>query len=289
MHRAAWGPVALMLLEKGAKVNARDNDGKTALDQATWSDNGGTAALLRKHGGIHGTIDAAAYGGDIEAVKGFLANGVEVNVKGGSIMGTPLHYAAQAGHLDIVELLLAKGAEVNVTIQVEGGVFNGKTPMDRAHSFNHTKIADLLRKHGGKTGEEFAEGFKDYFVGTIKIRLHQAKLSEDRKRVPWTGYGVDGGFPRTVVTAVEITNASGTYSLPANMVNDLGNPNIGHVHVRKNGKLLELSMNNSDGAGGYNALFQVDLAKAQACRFVKVAIDDDHTKTHDWTALKKRK
>ena len=288
LHRAA-GAVALMLLEKGAKVNARDNDGKTALDQATWSDNGGTAALLRKHGGEHGTIDSAAYGGDIEAVKGFLANGVEVNVKGGSIMGTPLHYAAQAGHLDIVELLLAKGAEVNVTIQVEGGVFNGKTPMDRAHSFNHTKIAALLRKHGGKTGEEFAEKFKDYFVGTIKIRFHQAELSEDRKRVPWTGYGVDGGFPRTVVTAVEITNASGTYSLPANMVNDLGDPNIGHVHVRQNGKLLELSMNGSDGAGGYDALFKVDLAKAQACRFVKVAIDDDHTKTHDWTALKKRK
>ena len=288
LHRAV-GAVALMLLEKGAKVNARDNDGKTALDQATWSDNGGTAALLRKHGGEHGTIDSAAYGGDIEAVKGFLANGVEVNVKGGLIMGTPLHYAAQAGHLDIVELLLAKGAEVNVTIQVEGGVFNGKTPMDRAISFNHTKIADLLRKHGGKTGEGFAEGFKDYFVGTIKIRFHQAELSEDRKRVPWTGYGVDGGFPGTVVTAVEITNASGTYSLPANMVNDLGNPNIGHVHVRQNGKLLELSMNGSDGAGGYDALFKVDLAKAQACRFVKVAIDDDHTKTHNWTALKKRR
>ena len=148
LHRAVWGPVAMrkhlggrtvreadlnenylkivgMLLEKGAKVNARDNDGKTALDQATWSDKGGTAALLRKHGGEHGTIDSAAYGGDIEAVKGFLANGVEVNV----------------------------------TIQVEGGIFNGKTPMDRANSFNHTKITALLHKHGGKTNEELkAEG-----------------------------------------------------------------------------------------------------------------------------------
>jgi len=137
--------------------------------------------------------------------------------------------------------------------------------------------------------EEPASSFKDYFVGTVKVRVHEAELSEDRKRVPWTGYGVDGGFPETVVTAVEITNASGTYSLPADMVNDLGNPNIGHVHVRQNGKLLELSMNNSDGAGGHNVLFQVDLAKAQACRFVKVAIDDDHTKTHDWTAIKKHK
>jgi ankyrin repeat protein len=147
-----------MLLEKGAKVNARDNGGKTPLDQAVRNGEKEIVALLRKHGGRHGTIDGAAYGGDIEAVKGFLANGVEVNVKGGSIMGAPLHYAAQGGHLDIVELLLAKGAEVNVTIQVEGGNFNGKTPLDRANSFNHSKITDLIRKHGGKTGEELKGG-----------------------------------------------------------------------------------------------------------------------------------
>jgi hypothetical protein len=130
--------------------------------------------------------------------------------------------------------------------------------------------------------------FQDYFVGTIKIRFHEEKLPENRKRDPWTGYGVDGGFPQTVVSSLEITDASGTYTLPADMVNDLGNPNIGHVHVRRKGKLLELSMNNSDGAGGHDALFQVDMAKAQARRFVKVAIDDDHTKTHDWTTIKNR-
>jgi ankyrin repeat protein len=185
LHRAAWGPVGMrkhlggrtvreadlnenyleivgMLLEKGAKVNARDNGGKTALDQAIKNGEKEIVVLLRKHGGEHGTINGAAYGGDIEAVKDFLANGVEVNVKGGSIVGTPLHYAAQAGHLDIVELLLAKGAEVNVTIQVEGGNFNGKTPMDRANSFNHAKIADLLRKHGGKTGEELKAAGTEY-------------------------------------------------------------------------------------------------------------------------------
>jgi hypothetical protein len=128
--------------------------------------------------------------------------------------------------------------------------------------------------------------YKDYSIGTIKVRVHEAELPEDRKRVPWTGYGVDGGFPKTVVTAVEITNASGTYSLPADMVDDLGNPS-GHGHVRLNEKLLELSMSNSDGAGWHQVLFQVDLAKAQARRFVKVPIDHDHTKTHDWTALRK--
>ena len=130
--------------------------------------------------------------------------------------------------------------------------------------------------------------FKDYSIGTIKVRVHEAELSEDRKRVPWTGYGVDGGFPKTVVSALEITDASGTYSLPADMVDDLGNPS-GHGHVRLNEKLLELSMSNSDGAGWHQVLFQVDLAKARACRFVRVVIEDDFTKTHDWTKIKNHK
>ena len=127
--------------------------------------------------------------------------------------------------------------------------------------------------------------FKDYFSESIKIRFHEAELQEEHKHEPWKGYGVDGGFPKTVVAALKIMDASGSYSLPVDMVNDLGDPNIGHVRVRQNGKLLELSMTNSDGAGGHFVLFQVDLEKAQARRFVRMVIEDDFTKTHDWTAI----
>ena len=129
--------------------------------------------------------------------------------------------------------------------------------------------------------------FQYYYVGPTTIRFYELELPEERKHEPWTGYGVDGGFPQTVVSALEITGASGTYSLPADMVNDLGNPNIGHVRVRQNGKLLELSMTNSDGAGGHHVLFQIDLAKAQARRFVRMVIEDDFTKTHNWMAIRK--
>ena len=123
-------------------------------------------------------------------------------------------------------------------------------------------------------------------MGTIKIRFHEAELQEDHKHEPWKGYGVDGGFPKTVVAALKIMDASGSYSLPVDMVNDLGDPNIGHVRVRQNGKLLELSMTNSDGAGGHFVLFQVDLEKAQARRFVRMVIEDNFTKTHDWTTIR---
>jgi len=53
---------------------------------------------------------------------------------------------------EIVELLIVKGADVNAKNA------DGHTPLDRANA-NTGKIADLLRKHGGKTGEELkAEG-----------------------------------------------------------------------------------------------------------------------------------
>ena len=57
------------------------------------------------------------------------------------------------GHKEVVELLIAKGADVNA--KGDGGT----TPLDRAIINDETETADLLRKHGGKTGEELkAEG-----------------------------------------------------------------------------------------------------------------------------------
>ena len=138
---------------------------------------------------------------------------------------------------------------------------------------------------GGCSSTASSGKFQDYYAGSTTIRFHELELPEERKHEPWKGYGVDGGFPKTIVSALKITNASGSYSLPVGMVNDLGDPNIGHVRVRQNGKLLELSMTNSDGAGGHFVLFQVDLEKAQARRFVRMVIEDDFTKTHDWTAI----
>ena len=98
-------------------------------------------------------ILAAAYNGNIEAVKQHLAAGTDVNVKGGFADGTPLHYAAANGHKEIAELLIEKGADVKA--KDEGG----KTPLDVAIQFKELEITNLLRVIGGKTGEELkAEG-----------------------------------------------------------------------------------------------------------------------------------
>ena len=100
------------------------------------------------------SIHEAARDGNNEAVKQHLAAGTDVNAKSGDGR-TPLHYAAWRGHKEIIELLIAAGADVNAKTKY------GSTPLDLAirEDYNQPETADLLRKHGGKTGEELkAEG-----------------------------------------------------------------------------------------------------------------------------------
>ena len=122
------------------------------------------AAVLLVGCGPSESINEAAAFGNIEAVKQHLAADANVNAK--DRMGwTPLCEAAINGHKEIAELLLANGADVNVKDD------RGMTPLDWAikqilqtsHSpavqQKYKETADLLRKHGGKTGEELkAEG-----------------------------------------------------------------------------------------------------------------------------------
>jgi ankyrin repeat protein len=134
------------------------------------------------------SIHKAARTGNIEAVKQHLAAGADVNAKGAGrtalgwvsisghkeiaellvaagadvnakdkIGGTSLHLAAANGHKEIAELLIAKGADVNANSM--DGALKGETPLDFAIQYKKPETADLLRKHGGKTGEELkAEG-----------------------------------------------------------------------------------------------------------------------------------
>ena len=120
------------------------------------------AAVLVVGCGPSVSINEAARDGNIEAVKQHLDTGTDVNAKG-ELGETPLHFSAQNGHKEIVEMLIAKDADVNAKEE------NGETPLDWAiFGYNvvegeakaaQKEIADLLRKHGAKTGEELkAEG-----------------------------------------------------------------------------------------------------------------------------------
>ena len=49
---------------------------------------------------------------------------------------------------ETVKLLIEKGANVNSKTK------NELTPLDYSTKYKHPELAALLRKHGGKTGEE---------------------------------------------------------------------------------------------------------------------------------------
>jgi len=141
--------IAEMLIENGADINAKTKYGLTPMHGATTKE---VAELL-------------------------IAKGAGVNAKTG-IGRTPMHTAAMTGHKEIVELLIAKGADVNskdksgytplhgaatdVTVELliaEGADVNakgddGSTPLDRVISHYYERLAEILRKHGGKTAEE---------------------------------------------------------------------------------------------------------------------------------------
>jgi len=92
-------------------------------------------------------LHRATWDGHKEVVELLIAKGADVNAKDkyGKI---PLHRACEC-EKEIAELLLDKGADVNAKDN------DGETPLDQAEG----EIANLLREHGGKTGEELkAEG-----------------------------------------------------------------------------------------------------------------------------------
>jgi cytohesin len=114
------------------------------------------------------SIHRAAEEGNLEAVKQHLAAGTDVDAKaaGGS---TPLHEATVQDQKEIVELLIDKGADVNAKNDY------GETPLDwtDVDDVDSKEIADLLRKHGGKSGAEFSIHFAagDDNIEAIKQHL----------------------------------------------------------------------------------------------------------------------
>ena len=122
----------------------------------------------------------AAGGGHKDTVEFLASNGADINARDGVIetqstgvvplantRWTPLHIASSQGRIEVVEFLISQGAEVNTKDN------DGETPLDWTRIINENdtledkerrarncpKIADLLRKNGGKTGEELkAEG-----------------------------------------------------------------------------------------------------------------------------------
>ena len=112
--------IAGLLIKSGADVNSKDSRSDTPLHTA---DNAEVANLL-------------------------IEMGANVNAKNEDGETPLVTYS-----MEITELLISKGVDVNAVSDFE------ETALNFALSEDLTEIADLLRKHGGKTGAELeAEG-----------------------------------------------------------------------------------------------------------------------------------
>ena len=76
------------------------------------------------------------------------ARGIKPEPPKGKAPDISIHEAAMQRNLEAVKQHIAAGADVNAKD------VNGYTPLDWAIFNKDTETADLLRKHGGKTGEE---------------------------------------------------------------------------------------------------------------------------------------
>ena len=102
-------------IKNGTNVNAKDNDGWTALMRAAWEDHAEVVEVLLKHG-------------------------ADVNAKNNKGM-TALMWAAQRGYADVAEVLLKHGANVSTKDN------NGNTAMKLA---NNVEVRKLLRRYRAK-------------------------------------------------------------------------------------------------------------------------------------------
>ena len=142
-------------LASGTDANLRQGfSGWTPLTIAALNNRLNVAIILILNGadvnsvGLRSTALSES-GGRFMMTKLLLANGADTEIKIGGPKNTVLHRAALRGRIKIVELLISYKANVNSLDYL------GETPLDKARG----KIADLLRKHGGKTGAELkAEG-----------------------------------------------------------------------------------------------------------------------------------
>ncbi|KAK6126569.1 hypothetical protein DH2020_039680 [Rehmannia glutinosa] len=122
----------LRLLENGALINGRDQNGWTALHRA-------------------------AFKGRADAARALIEKGIDVNAK--DVDGyTALHCAVESGQADLIELLVKKG------VDLEARTNKGVTALQIAESLQYSGIIRILM-NGGATKDSVSSEKNSGFFG----------------------------------------------------------------------------------------------------------------------------
>ena len=157
LHMASHAATAALLIEAGARVNARtQGTGRTILFSAAWGAAQGADKSFQHY--LDLTKLRIAKGADVNMKlrsgdEKLRANsGIEEKPHHAKTGDTPLHKVARSyseKHAMILcELLIQNGAVINETNIL------GHTPLDEALANQRNQTADFLRKLGARTMEE---------------------------------------------------------------------------------------------------------------------------------------
>jgi ankyrin repeat protein len=180
LHLASWWghtPVAELLIDKGASVNAEDEDGWMPLHVAIARRHESIARVLLAHKANVNAhlphsgpqpLHLAVHAGDAKLVKRLLEHKADVNAKAGEGFVSPLHITAAEGQAGIAEMLLEAGAAIEARDE------KGRTPLHVAAEMGQGEVARILLKHkadptayvGGK--DEMHTGYQPLHLAAAK-------------------------------------------------------------------------------------------------------------------------
>lgn len=143
--------VVKFLLDKGLKIDAKNEQGQTALMAAATANQAEVLKVLLDRGAninerdVHrrSVLNHAVWlRGNAEAARVLLDRGADINARDDPANRTPLMHAAQSGHLEVVKLLVEKGADVSARDAC------GDTALSLARGKDIEEIDEVLKAHG---------------------------------------------------------------------------------------------------------------------------------------------
>lgn len=159
---STFSKISLYLIDKGAKLNLRDRDGRATIFWAVMGENKmPTLKALVKAGADIDIVSNYRQTALIRSTENNFYDMCEVLVKAGANLDvqdyerkTALHWAASHGNDDIVQLYIENGAKLNLKDK------NDKTALDYATENGHGSTAHILTKAGAEGSKARGESLR---------------------------------------------------------------------------------------------------------------------------------